>query len=79
MADLPEDRVIANKPPFTNVGVYFFGPMEVKRGRSLVKRYVVVFTCLTVRAIHIEVAHSLDTERTSCYYALRPRNQLYQC
>jgi hypothetical protein len=62
MADLPEDRVIPNKPPFTFVGVDCFGPFMVKRGRSLVKRYGVLFTCLTVRAIHIEIAHSLDTD-----------------
>ncbi len=69
MSYLPEDRVIADKPPFTNVGVDFFGPLENKRGRSLVKRYGVIFTCLAVRAIHIEVAHSLDTD--SCINALR--------
>ena len=62
MADLPDDRVIPNKPPFTFVGVDCFGPFMVKRGRSLVKRYGVLFTCLTVRAIHIEIAHSLDTD-----------------
>jgi hypothetical protein len=28
----------------------------------MVKRYGVLFTCLVTRAIHIEVAHSLDTE-----------------
>ncbi len=69
MADLPEVRVIADKPPFTNVGVDFFGPLEIKRGRSLVKRYGVIFTCLAVRAIHIEVAYSIDTN--SCINALR--------
>lgn len=48
MPDLPDDRVIADKLPFTNVGIDFFRPLEIKRGRSLVKRYGVIFTCLTV-------------------------------
>ncbi|XP_070549375.1 uncharacterized protein [Ptychodera flava] len=61
MADLPKDRLISNEPPFTRTGVDFFGPIEVKRGRTTVKRYGVVFTCLNMRAIHLEVAYSLDT------------------
>lgn len=69
MSDLPQDRVLPNQPPFSNVGVDYFGPIEVKRGRSIVKRYGVLFTCLAVRAVHIEVAHSLDTD--SCINALR--------
>ena len=68
MADLPLDRIIPDQPPFTYVGVDFFGPFEVKRGRSHVKRYGVLFTCLTTRAVHIEIAHSLDTD--SCVNAL---------
>ncbi|KAL2077938.1 hypothetical protein ACEWY4_025623 [Coilia grayii] len=62
MADLPGSRVTPERPPFTCVGVDYFGPFEVKRGRSLVKRYGVLFTCLTIRAVHIEVATSLDTD-----------------
>lgn len=62
MADLPIDRVSADEPPFSYVGVDYFGPFDIKRGRSLVKRYGVIFTCLAVRAVHIEVASSLDTD-----------------
>lgn len=62
MADLPESRVLPNKPPFTGVGVHYFGPFHVKRGRSLVKGYGVIFTCLAIWAVHIEVAESLDTD-----------------
>lgn len=69
MANLPEDRLLPDKPPFTYVGVDLFGPFDVKRGRGTVKRYGVLLTCLTIRAVHIEVADSLDT--SSCINALR--------
>ena len=61
MADLPESRVHPDEPPFTRVGVDYFGPFIVKRARSEVKRYGCLFTCLTTRAIHLEVSHTLDT------------------
>ena len=61
MADLPEDRVTADKPPFSFVGIDCFGPFTVKRGRCSVKRWGVIFTCLTIRAIHLEIVHSMDT------------------
>lgn len=62
MADLPVDRVTPDKPPFTFTGLDFFGPFHVKIGRSMVKRYGCIFTCLAVRAVHIEVAHSMDAD-----------------
>ena len=33
MAELPEDRVNP-APPFSHVGVYFFGPYVIKEGRK---------------------------------------------
>jgi len=62
MVDLPRDHITPEKPAFTFVGVNCFGPLVVRRGRSLVKRYGVLFTCFSIRAIHLEVAHSLDTD-----------------
>ncbi|KAK0134727.1 hypothetical protein N1851_029616 [Merluccius polli] len=69
MANLPYERTLPDLPPFTNVGMDYFGPIETKRGRSSVKRYGVLFTCLSCRAIHLEMAYSLDTD--SCIHAIR--------
>ena len=62
MSDLPSARVTAGNPPFTSVGVDLFKPFEVKQGRSLRKRYGVVFVCLAIKAVHIEIVHSMDTD-----------------
>ena len=61
MADLPADRLTPS-PPFTYCGVDYFGPWYIKEGRNELKRYGVLFTCLVTRAIHLEVANSLETD-----------------
>ena len=68
MAPLPSARVAPSDPPFTHVGVDYFGPLFVKQGRSQVKRYGCLFTCLTMRAVHIEVAHTLEADSFICAY-----------
>jgi len=55
-------------PPFTHLGVDYFGPLFVKQGRSQVKRYGSLFTCLTMRAVYIEVAHTLEADSFICAY-----------
>ena len=62
MADLPEGRMDLNQPPFTNTGVDFFGPLIIKQGRKRLKRWVSLFTCMTVRCVHLEVVESLETD-----------------
>ena len=61
MAELPESRLQIGEAPFTQTGVDYFGPLIVRVGRSDVKRYGCLFTCLTTRAIHLEVASDLTT------------------
>ncbi|XP_043482111.1 uncharacterized protein LOC122511116 [Leptopilina heterotoma] len=69
MAPLPTPRLQDNVVAFTDTGVDYFGPMQVTIGRRHEKRYGVLFTCLTIRAIHLEIAASLDTD--SMIMALR--------
>ncbi|KAK0140410.1 hypothetical protein N1851_022619 [Merluccius polli] len=65
MSDLPEDRMCTD-PPFTCVGLDVFGPWHVtgrktRGGQAEAKRWAVIFTCMSTRAIHIEVIESMDT------------------
>ncbi|XP_065095682.1 uncharacterized protein LOC135717496 [Ochlerotatus camptorhynchus] len=69
MGPLPKSRVAVFVRPFSYVGVDFFGPFLVLVGRHHEKRWGVIVTCLTTRAIHLELAASLDT--SSCIMALR--------
>ena len=56
------------QPQISFTGVDYFGPVTVKRGyrtRSLSghnKRYVCLFTCLTFRAIHLELREDMSTD-----------------
>lgn len=69
MAPLPKARLTPFVKPFAYVGVDYFGPMMVKVGRNSAKRWVALFTCLTIRAVHMEVVQSLSTH--SCVMAFR--------
>ena len=62
MADLPRERLQERVFPFSNTGVDYFGPFEVKFMRKTMKRWCCLFTCLTTRAVHIEVVPSLEAE-----------------
>ncbi|XP_062700576.1 uncharacterized protein LOC115262724 [Aedes albopictus] len=69
MAPLPIQRMQPFVRAFSYVGLDYFGPIDVTVGRRKEKRYVALFTCLVVRAVHCEVAYNLSTE--SCKHAIR--------
>ena len=60
MAPLPKDRVQAFDPPFTHTGLDYFGPVSVKVGRAIAKRWILLLTCMATRAVHLEVVHAMD-------------------
>ena len=62
MAPLPRSRVMAYKPPFSYLGMDLFGPLYVKHGRSMAKRWCCLFTCLNTRTIHLELVQSVGTD-----------------
>ncbi|XP_073845830.1 uncharacterized protein isoform X1 [Musca autumnalis] len=69
MGPLPIDRLEPYIRPFKYTGLDYFGPINVTIGRRTEKRWVALFTCLTIRAIHLEIAHDLSTD--SCIIAIR--------
>ncbi|XP_052430381.1 uncharacterized protein LOC127971416 [Carassius gibelio] len=74
MADLPADRVEPS-PPFLYSGIDCFGPFYTKQGRKEFKRYGLLFTCLSSRAVHLEMLEDLTTDAflnaLRCFIAIR--------
>lgn len=65
MSDLPIDR-LSTDPPFSFVDLDVFGPWMVKArctrgGLGSSDRWAVLFTCMSTRAIHIEVIELMDS------------------
>ncbi|XP_075151031.1 uncharacterized protein LOC142225140 [Haematobia irritans] len=69
MGPLPEDRLRAYVRPFSYTGVDYFGPVLVAVRRSQEKRWVALFTCLTTRAVHIELSTDLSSD--ACLLCIR--------
>lgn len=65
MADLPQSRVDVAPKPFSHTGCDYAGPLMITsvraRGQKSRKAYICLFTCLTTRALHLEVASDLST------------------
>jgi len=76
MGELPTRRVEILAPAFTNTGIDFAGPFSLKVGKRKARKtsYILVMTCLTTRAVHLEATEGMTTsdvimalKRFCCY------------
>jgi len=61
MADLPTERVETTLT-FTYCGMDCFGPFMVREGHKDLKRYAVIFTCMTSQAVHSKELEDMSTD-----------------
>ncbi|XP_029665914.1 uncharacterized protein LOC115237167 [Formica exsecta] len=65
MGDLPRPRVTPARP-FLHTGVDYAGPMWLRtskgRGQRATKAFLVVFVCLSTRAVHLDVASDYSAD-----------------
>ncbi|XP_047997103.1 uncharacterized protein LOC125234760 isoform X2 [Leguminivora glycinivorella] len=65
MSPLPAQRLHADHP-FTHTATDYAGPILISnrkgRGAILIKAYIVVFVCLAVRAVHLELVTDLTSQ-----------------
>ena len=64
MAPLPRSRLKLPLRAFARASVDYGGPFHTIQGRRKrrAKRYLCLFTCLTSRAVHLEMAFALDSD-----------------
>ena len=71
MAPLPQIRLRLSLRPFAQIAIDLGEPFVAIQGRRSrrQKRYLCLFTCLTTRAVHLEMAFGLDTDSflNACY------------
>ena len=59
---LPERRVNRSTYAFEHVGIDFCGPFYLRmEDNCVIKAYVLLFTCLSSRCVHLEPTYSLET------------------
>ncbi|KAI1712841.1 pao retrotransposon peptidase domain-containing protein [Ditylenchus destructor] len=60
MPDHPKQRVRASQI-WANIGLDYLGPTLMKKDGRLEKAWIMLVTCLSTRAVHLDVMVSLDT------------------
>ena len=62
MAVLQGFHTSACKPCFTHTRDDYLSQLNVNRGRAVLKRWGAIFTCFNSRAVHLELATSLESD-----------------
>lgn len=62
MADLPPSSLRLYKPAFYSTGIDCFGPFQIRIGRRNEKRWGIVYKCLTIKAVYIDLLTSIDSD-----------------
>lgn len=64
MGDLAKFRTCPSRP-FSNVGIDYAGPISIKEEKHhnsrSIKCDILIFACMTINAVHIEVVSELST------------------
>ncbi|KRZ82896.1 hypothetical protein T08_8621 [Trichinella sp. T8] len=62
MAPLLADRIQPTRP-FENTDLNLAGPLLTRNGKTVKKSYILIFTCMTTRAVHLEVVSDMTVDR----------------
>ena len=60
MAPLPKSRV-SKSVPFSKTGLDYLGPLYIKTEKDAKKVWVCLFTCISTRAVHLELVNDMST------------------
>ena len=63
MGQIPKLRVATGFPAFSNTAIDMFDPLQIRLGRKTLKKaHVVIFTCMTTKAVHLELVTDRSTD-----------------
>ena len=61
-APLPADRV-QRSTPFSVTGLHFAGPLYLRKNNAPQKAYVLLLTCASTRALHLELSSNMSVDK----------------
>ena len=64
LGQLPSLRTATGLPAFNNTAMDMFGPIQIRmNGKTRKEAQVIIFTCMTMRAMHLELVTDRSSDR----------------